>query len=682
MSAESLGKLFDARGVAVVGASPDPAKLGSWPFRCLEQRRYQGLVYGVNPKHQTILGRPCVPRVTDLPDEVEAAIVMLPAAAAVEATEQCGERGIRAVVIGASGFGETGAEGKRLEARLLAAAERYDLSICGPNTDGAASLRTGQTLSYQPLLQRDLDFRTGGVTLISHSGAMTSTLLARFLPRRIGLNAVVACGNQLVLSMEDYLAYFADDPATDVVVLFVEAIARPDAMRAALRRCRANGKRVVALKIGQSAGGQRAAASHTGAIAGSYQNTLAIFEKEGALYVEDLEELAVLVQCLERQPAPLAEQKVAIVSISGGLAALAADCSERAGIPVQDLSPAAAERLGALSHLSQPLNPYDLAGVYTREFVGQVLDIFAADGFNTLLFGLGVLPDPPRGGALEAVGAATRGAFQHTYVYCPAPEPTDLAFADEHDVVLTQDLEPLLRALTRLRTARAPEATDVRDHGPAPRLPEARDEASLKNWLRELGLASPASAILRDDDLTALETLKRPLALKGLSAQVPHKTEHGLVELGLCRDDDIQAAAERIRGRLRQLDPASPGVLAEEMVRDGLEAIVGCVRDARLGPVVLVGSGGQLVELVGDTVVLVPPFSRAEAEARLARTRLWRLVSGYRGRRYDARALLDVVELVGRLATTLPDLVSLEINPLFIMPTGVLAGDAKLEVSS
>jgi acyl-CoA synthetase (NDP forming) len=234
---------------------------------------------GVNPGRQEVLGHRCVPRIAELPDNVEAAIVILPAAAAVNAVEECAAKGIRAVVVGASGFGETGEEGKRLEQRLREVAEREGLALVGPNSDGVVNFHTGQTLSYQPVLLRDIPIRRGGVTVISHSGAMTSAIISHFVDLGIGMNAAVACGNQTVLAMEDYLRYFALDAATDTVVLFVEAIRRSDEMREALTACRQAEKWVVVLKIGASRGGELAAASHTGAVAGSYQNSIRLLRE-------------------------------------------------------------------------------------------------------------------------------------------------------------------------------------------------------------------------------------------------------------------------------------------------------------------------------------------------------------------------------------------------------------------
>jgi acetate---CoA ligase (ADP-forming) len=676
----SLQKLFSAKAIAVIGASADTSKLGSWPFLCLRRLGYQGGVYGVNPKYDKLFDWPCVPSIADLPDEVEAAIIMLKAGPAVDAAEACGRHGILAVVIGASGFGETGAAGRLLEERLLHIANQYGLALCGPNGDGIASFQTGQALCFQPILLRDMPFTAGGVTLISHSGAMISMILSRLLPRGVGMNAVVACGNQIVLSMEDYLDHFAQDGATEVIVLFVEAIRRPMAMREALARCRTAGKRVVVLKIGESTGGLKAAASHTGAIAGSYPNSIAFFEKEGATCVNDLEQLALVVEALTKLPSPMPALDIAIVSYSGGLAALAADCCERSGIKVREIGSRAAQTLAELSQMSQPCNPYDLAGRYSKEFVADVLSAFAQDGFKVLLFGLGVLPDPPRGGVLQAIAEAAQTIFPHTFIFCPAPESIDLAFVAENGLVLIEEVEPALRALSALSSTRIVTQLHGRTNSASLTTPPATlDERSLKSWLSVLGIQSPRSVVV-DGRPPSINQFNRPLVVKGLTQLVAHKTEEGLVELGLYDDGQLQDAVARVRDRLRRVDPEAGSVLVEEMVTDGIEVFLGCVRDPILGPVVAVGAGGILVEFLKDSVVLIPPFTRMEAEIELGRTRVWHLLAGFRGRTYDREALLDAVEVLGQLAQGVAELQSLEINPLFVLPRGVLAGDAKLKL--
>jgi acyl-CoA synthetase (NDP forming) len=656
-----LAKLFAARGVAVIGASTDVGKVGAWPLLALDTQHYKGAVFAVNPKYTEVLGRPCVESIARLPEDVEAAIIMLPAAAAVEAVEACALKGIRAVVVGAAGFGELGPEGEELERRLKAVASEHSMALVGPNSNGVANVQTGQALAYQPILLGQALPR-GGVSVVSQSGAMVSSVVSRLVRRGLGLNCLVSCGNQAVLSMEDFLGYFARDTATRVVTLFVEAVVDAAAMRSALSACVGAGKPVVALKIGASQAGTRAAASHTGALAGSYENTVAFLDKYGAVVVEDLDELVLAVDALSRRPRPVVPAKPAVVTISGGLAALIADVGMREGLP--------------LSEVGKTANPYDIAR-YSPELVEKVMESFAADGFDVGIIGVPLLAEHVRDDILRTLSRAAGAAFGAVYVYLAGGESPEVRkLLAESGAIASDQLVALVRTIRRLHRHHYPGAPAAPSAPNA--APSALDELSLKKWLAGEGLPSPRSALF--DGLASIEALHRPLALKGLSGKVAHKTEHGLVVLGLQDDASILAAASEIRGRLAGLDARSSGVLAEEMVQEAVEAFAGCILDPILGPVLVVGSGGTWVELDRDVAVMIPPLTAVEVRERLLATRLGARLSGFRGRTYHLDSLVEAVLLLARLGASVPGLASLEVNPLFVTPSGVLAGDAKVEL--
>jgi len=680
-----IGRLFNARSIAVVGGTAEPAKLGSWPFVALRNRGYRGRVHAVNPKYTELFGWPCVPSIADLPDDVEAAIIMLPAAPAVEAAEACAQRGIRALVIGAQGIGETGAEGKALERRLAAICAEHNVALCGPNANGLANLSIGLTLSFSPILQRTEPMPKGAVTVISQSGAMIGTLLGRLLARDIGIRSLVTCGNQLVLALEDYLDHFAADEGTHVIVLFVEQITRGAAMRAALRRCREAGKHVVALKVGQSEAATRAAASHTGAIAGVYANSLALLRAESVAVVEDLETLAACAQLLTQHPWPRPDPKPFVVSISGGLAALLSDMMARHGIAVPEITAEAAGRLGALSDLSHPINPYDLAGRYGAEFVSAVIEAFRADGFDQLVCGLGLLPDPVLQPLLDALIAARRGGLEHLYAYWSSSAPADRARLREAGISVTEDAESLFRAMRILarstappppaRSPEAPRAVAALDGAPG-----LLDEAASKAALTALGLASPGAVVLAPGDALAKTAgLAFPWVMKGLSDRIAHKSEHGLVALGIRSAAEAEEVRARLAAALHRADPTADRLLVEETA-NGTETFLGFERDPTLGPVVVVGAGGVLVELLREVVTLAPPFDEETVRAGLRETRFGRLLAGWRGRSFDLDALARAAVLVGDLSLTVPRLRSLDINPLFVREGrgGVVVGDAKI----
>jgi acyl-CoA synthetase (NDP forming) len=333
----AIDKLFRAKSVAVIGASPDLTKLGSSAIVAMHNFSYSGEIWAVNPRYDSVMGHPCVASVDALPDHIETAMINVPADAALDALEACARKGIKAIVLVAQGFGEAGGKGIERDARVVALTRKYGLAVNGPNTNGLANPVNGLAMAIAPIYQFAGRVKPGSVAVVSQSGAMVSTILTKMAQRGIGISKTVTCGNELILNIADYLDYMADDPDTSTIVLFLETVRDPAGLQRAVARCRDVGKPVVALKIGESDSGQKAALSHTGAIAGSYRNTIAFLEREGVVVAENVESLAAATELVLRQSWPLeTPPKPFIVSISGGFAALAADEMARCGLKLID----------------------------------------------------------------------------------------------------------------------------------------------------------------------------------------------------------------------------------------------------------------------------------------------------------------------------------------------------------
>ncbi|MBM6577826.1 acetate--CoA ligase family protein [Microvirga sp. SRT01] len=685
---DAIRHLFEARSVAVIGASGDPTKLGSSPLVAMCNLGFAGDLHVVNPRHAEMMGHRCYPSVEALPDGIDLAMLIVPAEAAVEAAEACAAKGIRAMVVIAQGFGEAGPEGEQRDARLLALAAQ-GVAITGPNTNGLANVATGLATSIAPIFQYPGRATGGRISVVSQSGAMVSSLLSRLHQCGLGIAKTVTCGNELVLGAADYLTYLADDPDTDVIVLYLETIRDMPAFRAALACARDAGKPIVAIKVGESESGQKATLSHTGAIAGSYRNTIAFLENEGVYVADDLESLALIAECLFRydwsdtgKPA-----NRFLASISGGFAAQTADVMERLGIPLQDPTEAGKAALSALPTQSHPVNPYDIAA--QNALIPEIIDIFRNDGFDQLLFGL-VLLKPAINDQVAAllIEAKARG-MDKLFALSPQVDEAERRRFNDAGILLTDNTPALLKALAAIERHRA---AGVLRAGrgqlpviPALALPEGAglvDEARSKALLGAVGIGTPANVVAPVSAFPqdALDPLRRPVVMKGLSDRIAHKTEHGLVALSLRSDEELRAAWERVTAALAKADPNGNAILIEEMIGSGLEAILGIQRDPVVGPVVVVGAGGILVELLDDAVVLVPPFDVAEAASAIAGTRFGRLLAGYRGQRYDLDALARAVAKLGALALAEPRIESFDINPVLVQSAGegVIAVDAKV----
>jgi acyl-CoA synthetase (NDP forming) len=677
----AIARLFNARSIAVVGASADLRKLSAWPLNSLRTLGFQGRAWAVNPARNEVLGYPSVPAVRDLPEGIDAALIALPAAAAVEAAEACVAHGIRALVIVAQGFGEAGEDGQRYEARLRALGEADGVAICGPNTNGLSNVKAGYALSFAPILQIPGRVKPGPVAVVSQSGGTVSTILDKLGAYGVGISKTVTCGNETVLALPDYLEAMAEDDETSTIVVFLETIRAPDRLRSALARCRAAGKRMVAMKIGESESGQRATISHTGAIAGSWRNTVAFLRGQGVQVAEDLDTLAALAACgVASVTRAQAAGNLAVLSISGGFAALIADAAARHGMPLAAPSARATAALAALDNQSLPINPYDIAG--QNAVIPAALAAFREDGFGAVLMGLGVLYDTVRKPILSllAEDAATHGTA--VFVVSPHLDEEDRKVACAGGLVTAPDHMPLLRALREIAQARTSLA-EAHAAYPATGEPRLLDEAASKAILAAAGIAVPRGVVLplsAAPDNTALVTLHPPLALKGLSRNIAHKSEHGLVQLGLATLPEVAAAWQRIAERLAAADPESRCLLAEEMVPGGLEAFAGVQRDPVVGPILVCGAGGVLAELLDDVVVLALPCAAADIDSALDRTRFARLLDGYRGRNHDRAALVAALDRLAALALARPDILSIDVNPLFVLPGqgGVMAADAKV----
>ncbi len=687
-SRDAIAGLFETKALAIIGATPDAGKLGSAPIGAMRTLDFQGEIFGVNPRYEEVQGFPCVKSVADLPAHVTAAMVLISAEPAMEVVEQCGARGIRSIVLIPQGFGEAGGVGLERDRRILEAADKYDMAIVGPNTNGISNVATGMAMSMGPVFGMKGKVKPGRVSVVSQSGAMVSNMLSKMGARGIGIAKTATCGNELVLTMADYLGYIADDPETDVVVLLVETIRDRVGLRRALARCRAAGKPVVAVKTGESEMGQKATLSHTGAIAGSFKNTVAFLEREGVVVATDIEMMAAAVECLIRYKWPLATpQRIGMVSISGGFAALAADEMARLNLPLGELSANAVAELQKLPNQSHAINPYDFAA--QNAIIPSVLDIFRRDGYNQLIFGLSLLKDGIRETVQQMVIDAKKGGYDQIYVVSPETDPAEKAVFQEAGITVSEDTRPLFEAMRVLGRWAGP-SVEVAEPGAADRvsvdLPAAdglMDEAASKAALARLGLKVPNSRVVgTTPDLAAIAGLSRPLVIKGLSETIAHKTEHGIVALGLGSDEEITAGWKQVADALAKADPASKRLLVEEMSASGLEAIVGMQNDPAVGPVVIIGAGGILVELLADAAILIPPFTREEALEKLDRTRFGKLLRGYRGKVFDREALADAAVALGRLALSEPRLDSVDINPVFVHERGIVAVDGKITLKS
>lgn len=701
----SLMPFFAPRGVAVIGASRDPTKLSYGLLRNLAdpEHRYPGPIYPVNPKAEEILGLRSYPDISAVPDPVELAILIIPAAAVSAAVEACGRRGVRAAIVISSGFRETGAEGAAREGEMVEIARRYSMRIMGPNGIGVIDTRTPLNTTFV----RGMPPR-GHIAFLSQSGALCGGVIDWTIGRGIGFSRLLSVGNEADVNETDMLPILAADDASRVIVLYLEDVKGGSAFVEELHKAVAC-KPVLVLKAGRTASGQVATASHTGALAGAYTAFRAACAQSGAIEVDSIEALFNAGLALAYQPLP-AGNRIAILTNSGGPAALAADALASARL---SLARTSAETRVALRQFVHPdaqvAGPVDLLGGADEGDYRRALDAIladpAVDGVLVMLVPQ-VLINPAA--VVEAVSAAMVAARPAKPVLaCLMGEASlqqahPLAHANQLPAyTFPEDAVGAFgvlwrRAQWRQRSGEAREretrGTEEQRSKGAEILKKVRaagwrvlNSEECRAMLEAYGIRSPAEALATNID-EAVEWGRRigfPLALKLSSPDILHKTDVGGVLLDIFTEAGVRSGFETILARARAANPEArvAGVLVQKMVIGGQEVIVGVKRDPTFGPLVMFGLGGIYVEVLADVSFRLAPLTAADAWEMIEEVRSAKLLAGLRGAPpADRSALVDAVVRVGQLAADHPELAELDINPLLVLPEGqgVIAVDARM----
>lgn len=687
-------QLLRPRSVAVVGASADPAKTAGRPVAYLRKHGFDGRIYPVNPKAAQIEGLRCYPDVRSLPEAPDVAIVLLGAQRTQQAIRELAGIGAGAAIVLASGYSETGEEGARRQRELRDAAGA--MRILGPNTIGLVNLTDRITLSASGALAAD-QLVSGGIGLVSQSGGILGALLSRATARGIGFSKLISTSNEVDLDLADFIDALADDPATRVIALYVETIRNPGAFRAAARKAIRAGKPIVAFKIGRSESGAQAAASHTGALAGTDAMYDALFEEAGIIRAQAFSDLLDIPAALA-SGSRLAGRRIAVLTSTGGAGTLVADCLGLAGfeLPAPDAPTGAALRaLQTGEHAALDRNPIDvtLAGLQPDLLRGAVRAVLESDGYDALvaIAGSSAVAQP------ELLANALKDALvpgaKPVVAYISPHAPRAAELLSRQGIAAFQSPESVSAALAAMWRVHAPAgpapAASTAAPPPAPvpcpehgSLDEAQAKALFARFgvpgVREIAVRSPAEAV------EAARQLGPRVVLKLLSGDILHKSEVGGVAVNLTPDEigprmrRMAADVQRHTGRVPE------AFLVQEMVTGAAEVILGVHRDP-LGTAILLGMGGVVAELIRDTTLLLLPedgaaLTAGQVEAALRRLKTWPLLDGYRGReRADVPALVDAVLAFARMAQALGDrLVEAEINPLFVRPLGqgVRAADA------
>jgi acetate---CoA ligase (ADP-forming) len=694
---DTLERLLRPRNVAIVGASADTAKLTGRPLVYLEKYGFTGKIYLVNPRYEAIGSHRCYPDITSLPQPPDVAIVLVGGAKVTDAVRQLAAIGTHAAIVLASGFGESGPEGRALQEELKRAAGT--MRLLGPNTIGLVNVSERIVLSASNALVTD-EIIAGNIALVSQSGGILGSLLSRAQAAGIGFSKLVATGNECDLEVADFIHHLVDDAATKVIALYLEGLRKPKAFQAAVMRAHAAGKPVVAFKVGRSESGTRSAASHTGALAGSDAAYDAMFRQFGVIRAERYSDLLDIPLMLSPGHV-LKGQRLAIITSTGGSASLLADAAGVRGFETPPPDEATAAKLKALAIEGATLgrNPIDvtLAGVKSDTFRTVLGLVTASPSYDAVVVVLGssALREP------ETVGAPLRecaAASEKAVVGFVSPDAPQLVrmlnlagvptFAAPESCAAA--LAVLRRAgeVTMIDSVTKTSAATIGDEMKPLLRPGALNEADSKRLLayygipitREIVAETPAEAE------GAAKTFAGNVVIKALSRDVLHKSEAGGVAVNIAPENVARVCA-RIAERFFAVTRHKPeGFLVQELVVGGVELILGFHHDAQLGPVVLLGMGGIAAELYHDTSLRLAPVSRLGAQEMINELKTSALLKGFRGRPVaDIEALVDaIVAFSNMLGAIGSELQEAEINPLFVLPRGkgVIAADGVVVVKA
>ena len=704
MSVRHLEALFSPRSVAVVGASDRAGSVGAVVLRNLLRGGLQGQVWPVNLRRATVAGQPAWPDVQSLPAIPDLAVVCTPAAAVPAVIAALGRKGTRAAIVLSAGLKQPAGEGgMSLEQAMLDAARPYLLRILGPNCIGALVPGVGLNASFAPV-----NALAGKLAFVTQSGALATAMLDWATSRGIGFSHFVSLGDSADVDFGDMLDYLGSDPGTRAILLYIESVKAARKFMSAARAAARN-KPVILVKAGRAPEGAKAAASHTGALAGSDAVFDAAVRRAGMLRVDTLESLFDAVETLSHGQAWVGE-RLAILTNGGGAGVLAADALSLGGGPLAELSPATHQALAAcLPATWSNGNPVDIVGdAPVARYQDALRVLLAAPEVDGVLFmhaPTAIVPAPDIATAClpllrqackpvlacwlggHTVEAA-RATFRDAGVACyETPERAATAWLQMLNYRRNQE------ALRQLPEARPGDAVPDRQRAQTlldQALQEGRewlDQAQAMELLEAYGIPGVPTrkAVDGEDAVRLAQRIGFPVALKILSPQIVHKSDVGGVALRLASAQAVRDAARAMCDTVARLRPDATlaGFTVQSMVLrpEAQELILGITGDPVFGPVLLFGEGGVSVELRKDHAVALPPLNEALAQDLLARTRVAPLLAGYRGHpAVDRPALLGVMLKVSQMAADLPALAELDINPLLADAQGVLALDARIRV--
>ena len=697
-----LRSLTRPESVAVIGASKTPGKIGYAVIENIKSSGFKGEIYPINPKEQEIAGYKAYPTVRDVGKPIDVAVLCVPAAAVLPVAEDCGQAGVKHLIVITAGFKEVGKEGRELENKLVETARRYGMRIVGPNCLGVMDTHT----PFNATFAKNFALK-GNIAFISQSGALCVAILDWSLKRGLGFSQFISIGNKADLNEADFIENAAEDPNTKVICLYLEDVVNgPRFIEAAKKATKK--VPVIVLKAGVSAAGAKAASSHTGALAGSNAAYDAAFRHAGVLRASTMTELFDLAIAFTTQPIPKG-RKVVIVTNSGGPGIVTSDAVELSGLEMSRFTP---ETLAELKEKLPPTanihNPVDVVGDAHHDRYKIALDTVVkdpnVDAVTVLLSPTAVLDIQKAAEVtVEASKANPDKAFVASFIGGAAVE-AGVNYLNANGIPTYPFPEPAvatLRGMVRFgELRRALEDGDEWVFTDVDREQVKSIFEKVKKDGRNLLLGPEAASVAEaykipaapsrlattaDEAQKFAEDMGYPVVLKIASPDIMHKTDVGGVKVGLKSSEEVRAAFESIMENSKKAvkDARIYGIEVQKMMPKGDELIIGMVKDPTFGPMIAFGSGGILVNLLKDAAFrLASGITRKEIMEMISETKAYTILKGFRGQEPDdIPALAEAIARVAQLCRDFPEIVELDINPVFAYPKGLSALDVKVKLA-
>ncbi len=705
-----LENVLNAKSVAIIGASRNKTKRGYQAIKTLLADGFEGEIYPVNPKEDSILGLRCYKDITDIPDSVDLALITTPARTIPKILENCGAKGVAGAVIIAGGFRELGEKGRILEQEMVEAARVNHVRLIGPNTSGMINLKTHMNLvGIQDVPQ-------GNIALLCQSGNMALTLITEAIIRKHeGFTYYVGVGNEADIKFHEYLAFFRNDPDTRAILMYVEGMSQgreflQEAYKTSIE------KPIILLKSGRSAKGRKSAGSHTGSLAGMGQVAKAAYERAGIIVIENSDELFPVAETLSSQP-PVKNNAIAVLADGGGHATIAADLLSDYGIQLSELSAKTQENLKRiLPEAASVVNPVDVAGgtdadpsifadcakiILNDPAVGGLLIVGLFGGYGIRFEKSLAIGEEQAAHRLGAMGKKRKKPiFVHSLYSAYDSHALDLL--RHYDIPVHDSLDIACKSMACLCTYGAYLKTyhaktnfvfnwreKARQEGNSiirAAFDEGRNvllEHEAKKLIKLHGAPTSVGGLAKtaEQAVEIAAEIKGDAVLKIVSPDILHKSDAGGVELNLSGKSQVKDAFDRIIKNAGAYNPEADirGVLVAPMAKKGLEIIIGTKIDEQFGPVIMYGLGGVMVEIMQDVTFWVLPVSKTSCKKMIEDTRSSVILDGVRGHRgYDKKALRKLLSMCSELIESYPEIQEMDLNPVILYEEGLDVVDARI----